>query len=134
MPVISMKWNIAFSIAWRRVLRILHDAIAGQGRPGLGTCMGSTRTEALFREAGFTRFEQLDTRTRRTLCACMKARFASSPAFARCALCRETRDLRFLRNRTTHSVSRAGYQCGFAHGVNGIAEQPHVFGFRIRFN
>lgn len=31
-----------------------------QGGPGLGTCMGPARTEELFREAGFTRFEQLD--------------------------------------------------------------------------
>jgi 2-polyprenyl-3-methyl-5-hydroxy-6-metoxy-1,4-benzoquinol methylase len=31
-----------------------------QGGPGLGTCMGPTRMEELFREAGFTRFERLD--------------------------------------------------------------------------
>jgi hypothetical protein len=31
-----------------------------QGGPGFGTCMGPVRTEGLFREAGFTRFEQLD--------------------------------------------------------------------------
>jgi len=31
-----------------------------QGGPGFGTCMGPARTEGLFREAGFTRFEQLD--------------------------------------------------------------------------
>jgi 2-polyprenyl-3-methyl-5-hydroxy-6-metoxy-1,4-benzoquinol methylase len=31
-----------------------------QGGPGLGTCMGPARTEKLLREAGFTRFEQLD--------------------------------------------------------------------------
>jgi ubiquinone/menaquinone biosynthesis C-methylase UbiE len=31
-----------------------------QGGPGLGTCMGPARTEKLFREAGFTRFQQLD--------------------------------------------------------------------------
>jgi 2-polyprenyl-3-methyl-5-hydroxy-6-metoxy-1,4-benzoquinol methylase len=31
-----------------------------QGGPGLGTCMGPTRVEELFREAGFTRFERLD--------------------------------------------------------------------------
>jgi hypothetical protein len=31
-----------------------------QGGPGFGTCMGPARTEELFREAGFTRFEQLD--------------------------------------------------------------------------
>lgn len=33
-----------------------------QGGPGLGTCMGPARTEALMREAGFTRFEQLPIR------------------------------------------------------------------------
>jgi len=31
-----------------------------QGGPGLGTCMGPARTENLFREAGFTRFQQLE--------------------------------------------------------------------------
>jgi hypothetical protein len=31
-----------------------------QGGPGLGTCMRLARTEKLLREAGFTRFEQLD--------------------------------------------------------------------------
>lgn len=30
-----------------------------QGGPGLGTCMGPTRTERLVREAGYSRFEQL---------------------------------------------------------------------------
>jgi len=31
-----------------------------QGGPRLGTCMGPARTEKLLREAGFTRFQQLD--------------------------------------------------------------------------
>jgi len=31
-----------------------------EGGPGLGTCMGPARTEKLFREAGFTHFQQLD--------------------------------------------------------------------------
>ena len=30
-----------------------------QGGPGLGTCMGPTKTEALVREAGYTQFERL---------------------------------------------------------------------------
>jgi len=34
-----------------------------QGGPGLGTCMGAGRAEALMREAGFTRFEILDIRS-----------------------------------------------------------------------
>jgi 2-polyprenyl-3-methyl-5-hydroxy-6-metoxy-1,4-benzoquinol methylase len=33
------------------------------GGPGLGTCMGPARTEALAREAGFTGFEALDIRS-----------------------------------------------------------------------
>jgi len=34
-----------------------------QGGPGLGTCMGPARAEALLREAGFTRFEVLDIKS-----------------------------------------------------------------------
>lgn len=33
------------------------------GGPGLGTCMGPSRTEALMREAGFTDFERLDLKS-----------------------------------------------------------------------
>jgi 2-polyprenyl-3-methyl-5-hydroxy-6-metoxy-1,4-benzoquinol methylase len=33
------------------------------GGPGLGTCMGPARTEALMREAGFTRFQVLDIKS-----------------------------------------------------------------------
>jgi ubiquinone/menaquinone biosynthesis C-methylase UbiE len=33
------------------------------GGPGLGTCMGPARTEALLREAGFTRFQVLDIKS-----------------------------------------------------------------------
>ena len=38
-----------------------------QGGPGFGTCMGPARTEELFREAGFTRFEQLDIKNTTSL-------------------------------------------------------------------
>ena len=38
-----------------------------QGGPGLGTCMGPARTEKLLREAGFTRFEQLDIKNMTSL-------------------------------------------------------------------
>jgi ubiquinone/menaquinone biosynthesis C-methylase UbiE len=34
-----------------------------QGGPGLGTCMGPARTEALLREAGFSGFQQLDIKS-----------------------------------------------------------------------
>lgn len=34
-----------------------------EGGPGLGTCMGPARTEALVREAGFGRFERLDIKS-----------------------------------------------------------------------
>jgi ubiquinone/menaquinone biosynthesis C-methylase UbiE len=34
-----------------------------QGGPGLGTCMGPARTEALLREAGFREFRQLDIKS-----------------------------------------------------------------------
>lgn len=34
-----------------------------QGGPGLGTCLGPARTEALVREAGFTRFERLEIKS-----------------------------------------------------------------------
>ena len=34
-----------------------------QGGPGLGTCMGPARTEALLREAGFQGFQQLDIKS-----------------------------------------------------------------------
>ncbi len=34
-----------------------------QGGPGLGTCMGPARTEALLREAGFRSFQQLDIKS-----------------------------------------------------------------------
>jgi len=34
-----------------------------QGGPGLGTCMGPARAQALMQEAGFTRFEPLDIRS-----------------------------------------------------------------------
>jgi ubiquinone/menaquinone biosynthesis C-methylase UbiE len=34
-----------------------------QGGPGLGTCMGPARTEALLREAGFRGFQQLDIKS-----------------------------------------------------------------------
>ncbi len=34
-----------------------------QGGPGLGTCMGPTRTRALLREAGFTRFDILEIKS-----------------------------------------------------------------------
>jgi SAM-dependent methyltransferase len=34
-----------------------------EGGPGLGTCMGPERTQKLLREAGFSRFEQLDIRS-----------------------------------------------------------------------
>ena len=34
-----------------------------QGGAGLGTCMGPARTEAVVREAGFTRFESVDIRS-----------------------------------------------------------------------
>ncbi len=33
------------------------------GGPGLGTCMGPERTEALMKEAGFSSFETLDIRS-----------------------------------------------------------------------
>ena len=35
-----------------------------KGGPGLGTCMGPARTEALIREAGFTRFKRLPIKSR----------------------------------------------------------------------
>jgi 2-polyprenyl-3-methyl-5-hydroxy-6-metoxy-1,4-benzoquinol methylase len=34
-----------------------------QGGPGLGTCMGPAQTESLMKEAGFSRFEQLDIKS-----------------------------------------------------------------------
>jgi hypothetical protein len=34
-----------------------------QGGPGLGTCMGPARTEALLRDAGFREFWQLDIKS-----------------------------------------------------------------------
>lgn len=34
-----------------------------QGGPGLGTCMGPARTEALMREAGYTEFQTLDIKS-----------------------------------------------------------------------
>jgi hypothetical protein len=34
-----------------------------QGGPGLGTCMGPARTEALLRDAGFHGFQQLDIKS-----------------------------------------------------------------------
>lgn len=34
-----------------------------QGGPGLGTCMGPAKTEALVREAGFTQFERLNVKS-----------------------------------------------------------------------
>jgi hypothetical protein len=34
-----------------------------QGGPGLGTCMGPARTEALLRDAGFREFRQLDIKS-----------------------------------------------------------------------
>jgi len=34
-----------------------------QGGPGLGTCMGPARAQALMHEAGFTRFDRLDIRS-----------------------------------------------------------------------
>jgi hypothetical protein len=34
-----------------------------QGGPGLGTCMGPARTEALLRDAGFRGFQQLDIKS-----------------------------------------------------------------------
>jgi ubiquinone/menaquinone biosynthesis C-methylase UbiE len=34
-----------------------------QGGPGLGTCMGPSRTEQLLKEAGFNAFERLDIRS-----------------------------------------------------------------------
>jgi 2-polyprenyl-3-methyl-5-hydroxy-6-metoxy-1,4-benzoquinol methylase len=34
-----------------------------QGGPGLGTCMGPSRTQALLQEAGFTHFDKLDIRS-----------------------------------------------------------------------
>ncbi len=68
-----------------------------QGGPGLGTCMGPTRTEALFREAGFTRFEQLDTKNttnlvrvhESALCQLSGARYVGKLAiFDFCAIAR----------------------------------------------
>jgi 2-polyprenyl-3-methyl-5-hydroxy-6-metoxy-1,4-benzoquinol methylase len=38
-----------------------------QGGPGLGTCMGPARTEALLREAGFRGFRQLDIKSATSL-------------------------------------------------------------------
>jgi ubiquinone/menaquinone biosynthesis C-methylase UbiE len=38
-----------------------------EGGPGLGTCMGPARTEALLREAGFASIEQLDIRSQTNL-------------------------------------------------------------------
>lgn len=45
------------------VLHCMTQSLAGGG-PGLGTCLGPARTEALMREAGFQSFEQLDIKSR----------------------------------------------------------------------
>lgn len=45
------------------VLHCMTQSLA-EGGPGLGTCMGPARTEALLREAGFERFEQLEIKSR----------------------------------------------------------------------
>lgn len=45
------------------VLHCMTQSLAGGG-PGLGTCMGPARTEALMREASFQSFEQLDIKSR----------------------------------------------------------------------
>jgi hypothetical protein len=34
-----------------------------QGGPGLGTCMGPARTQALLQESGFSRFQALDIKS-----------------------------------------------------------------------
>ncbi|MDA9981553.1 class I SAM-dependent methyltransferase [Gammaproteobacteria bacterium] len=44
------------------VFHCMTQSLAGGG-PGLGTCMGPARTEALMREAGFTEFKQLDIKS-----------------------------------------------------------------------
>ena len=44
------------------VFHCLTQSLANGG-PGLGTCMGPARTEALMKEAGFTGFEALDIRS-----------------------------------------------------------------------
>jgi hypothetical protein len=45
------------------VLHCLTQSLA-HGGPGLGTCMGPAKLESLMRDAGFTRFERLDVRSR----------------------------------------------------------------------
>ena len=37
----------------------VHLVTRGQGGPGLGTCLGPARTEALVRSAGFAHFDRL---------------------------------------------------------------------------
>lgn len=44
-----------------------------QGGPGLGTCMGPARTEALVREAGFSDFRKLDIKSQTNLFYAAKA-------------------------------------------------------------
>ena len=44
------------------VFHCMTQSLANHG-PGLGTCMGPARTEALMREAGFSRFEKLDIKS-----------------------------------------------------------------------
>ena len=44
------------------VFHCMTQSLANDG-PGLGTCMGPARTEALMRKAGFSRFERLDIKS-----------------------------------------------------------------------
>jgi 2-polyprenyl-3-methyl-5-hydroxy-6-metoxy-1,4-benzoquinol methylase len=54
-PIATMYYGFS-------VFHCMTQSLASGG-PGLGTCMGPTRTEALMREAGFTGFEMLDIRS-----------------------------------------------------------------------
>ncbi|MEE8436693.1 MAG: hypothetical protein V3S64_18040, partial [bacterium] len=44
------------------ILHCMTQSLAANG-VGLGTCMGPSQTEALMKEAGFTRFEVLDIKS-----------------------------------------------------------------------
>ena len=44
------------------VFHCMTQSLAEDG-PGLGTCMGPARTEALLNEAGFSRFRRLDIKS-----------------------------------------------------------------------
>ena len=54
-PIATMYYGFS-------VFHCMTQSLANGG-PGLGTCMGPARTEALIKEAGFTGFEALDIRS-----------------------------------------------------------------------